>query len=110
MIDFIKNNIELIVLGAACLVDIILFLMTILKKKVNPSVDKVIAELPGFISFAEDAIKPGQGEQKKTLVLKKAWCLYKQLTGISLSVDSSIMKLFSRKIEEILETPQKKER
>lgn len=110
MIDFIKSNIDIIVLVGACLVDIILFVMPILKKKSDPSLMAVIADIPSFVSSAEAKIGSGNGEKKKLYVLDLACRTYRHLTGVAVSKDSFVYRCFSRAIEDVLFAPHKKER
>ena len=110
MIDFIKNNIEIIVLVAACIVDIVLFVMTIFKKKVNPSLDEVLVSIPEWVLAAEEKYGSGHGVEKKKYVMDLALSIYKHMTGLEVVVGSSIYRMISNTIEYVLKTPQKKER
>lgn len=108
VIDFIVENSELLILLAACLLDLILFLVGVFRKKVNPSVAEVVTKIPYFVSLAEDKFGSGQGLKKKEFVVEEACKLYEKMTDIYPNLRSAIRKVFSKAVEEVLETPQKK--
>ena len=108
IISFISEHYEAVILAAACLLDVILFLVGIFKKKKNIPLDDVLVALPGAVALVESKIGSGNGELKKKYVLDMAKALFKESTGIELSDDSKTMKFFSSFVEEILKTPTKK--
>ena len=108
MIDFIVKNYQFIALVVAALVDVILLLVAVCRKKVNPSLDEVLVSIPDFIRYAEEKFGSGNGDKKKDYVMGIALSLYKHITGFEVSKDSHIYKVISGTIENVLKTPQKK--
>lgn len=108
MLDFLRENYQLLILAFVSLVDLVLFLFALCKKKVDPSINTIIARLPSFICLAEQKLGAGMGKEKKQFVLEMACSLYKTLTGLAIEEGSSIYSIFSGAIETILSTPIKK--
>lgn len=77
--------------------------------KMDPAIERVIRCLPLFIKDAEVSLGPKCGQFKKQRVLNSALGLYEKLTGIHITCDSYIAEQFCDAIEDILNTPQKKE-
>lgn len=107
-IAFIIENKELLILAAACLLDLILFLVGVLRKKKTTPLGEVIIGIPSMIKLVEDKFGPGNGESKKETVMYMALALYKQLTGVDITANSYLGKEISSFIERCLETPTKK--
>lgn len=89
--------------------EVIFGVLLLLKKSCsNEPLHVVVEALPKLIDIAEDKFGAGTGLRKKLFVLDAAVALFKKYTGIEVSKESEIYKVFSSKIEEILKTPQKK--
>lgn len=109
--EFINSDLfKLIVLGAFCIINLILVLC---KKKpasnlIEEIFSKVVAYLPGLISKVE---RPGEGSQKKLEVVEASLALMSKLLGRQLTEDEKIHYAlkFSTQIEAILYAPTKKE-
>lgn len=108
LITFIVENHQLIILVLACVLDVVLFLVGVFKKKADPSLNSVLSQLPYFILAAEKNFGSGHGEEKKGAVMSCALALYQSLTGVEIKDGSMIHKAISDAIEEILITPRKK--
>lgn len=109
MKEFIVENYQLIILVCACLLDVLLFVLGIKKKKGFSPLNEVIAALPKMIYKAEKQYGAGNGSSKKLMVLDLALNLYKEITGVDVDYKSWIADDISSQIEMILRTPQKKE-
>lgn len=74
-----------------------------LRKKRNASLYKVVQKIPGFITEAESCLGSSHGVQKLVYVLAKIQneCV---LNGVKYDEDA-----FKYEVEQILNTPQKKE-
>ena len=108
ILNFIKENYEIIILVGACLLDLILFLVGLLRKKTRPALDVVMTGAPIYIKYAEEFIGAGKGEEKKAFVMKYLCKTYKNLTGFDLVPGSVIYDDLDKFVEKILETPTKK--
>ena len=108
IISFISEHYQLVILAAACLLDVILFLLGVLKKDKVPVTQAVIGLLPDLINKAEEIFGSGHGEEKKAWVLKAAASYYEKFSKIPTSVFSGQMAEIGLALEKILETPQKK--
>lgn len=93
------------------LVAILTFLVSMLRKKgkVDPVVEYVLTQVPDVIIAAEERVGSGNGEEKKRIVMSMIGLIYKKLTGYILKEDSKYFSLFSKYVELVLSTPQKKE-
>lgn len=108
IISFISEHYETVILAAACLLDVILFLVGFLKKKTKPSLDVVLTAAPYYIKAAEEFIGEGKGAEKKAFVMKYLVKTYKNLTGVELLPGSVIYSDLDKFVEKILLTPTKK--
>ena len=106
--NFIKENYEIIILVGACLLDLILFLVGVFKKKKTTPLGEVISYVPTMIKVAELKFGSGHGAEKKKSVMEMALLLYHRLTGVEITADSYLGKEISSFIERVLETPTKK--
>ena len=101
--EFLKNNVQILVNGAYLILAVILL---ITRKKLPKSqkltaIEPILEELPSLISWAEQAYGPQTGFSKILYVLGKIqdFCVER-----SIEYDE---KFWTKKIEEILKTPQK---
>lgn len=108
VINFIVENHEILILLAACLLDVVLFLVGVFRRKTDPSLNSVLKELPRLIFHAECKFGAGHGEEKKKYVLDVALKLYKNWTGFDISEKSFAYHVLGEAVEEILCTPEKK--
>ena len=108
LIAFIVENKELLILGVACLLDLILFLVGVFRKRDRSVLDQVIYSLPVFITKSEELYGSGHGEDKLKYCLSLALDHYFVLSGVRLSETSVFAKVLIHQIESILETPTKK--
>lgn len=108
VLSWIVENYELLILVGACLLDVVLFLVGVFRKKYDPDKNSIVAKLPDLISLAEVQFGAGHGELKKQMVLDLAVKTYKMWTGVELQPGSNVYGYFEHMIEEILRTPQKK--
>lgn len=108
ILHFIKENYEVIILVGACLLDLVLFLVGVLKKKKTTPLGQVVQVLPIMIRKAEEKLGSGNGALKKQFVMDAALNFYQRLTGVALTDDSCLADEISHAIEEILSTPTKK--
>ena len=104
VIDFIVEHYELLILLAACLLDVILFLCGVFKKKKKEPLAFVVESLPDLINLAEKS--GGLGSEKLCFVVETAKeMMYKAIGCKPSDVD---IKLIEELVEKILSTPQKK--
>lgn len=108
IISFISEHYETVILAAACLLDVILFLIGFLKKKKTTPLGQVVQLLPLLICKAEYKYGSGNGALKKQFVMDAALNFYQKLTGIALTDDSVLADEISRAVELILSTPTRK--
>ena len=108
IISFISEHYETVILAAACLLDLVLFLVGFLKKNKKVPMDVVLTAAPYYVKAAEEFIGEGKGDQKKAFVMKYLVKTYKNLTGVELSAGSVIYSDLDKFVEKILETPTKK--
>lgn len=83
-------------------------LLLLKKDKVREPLKDVLLAIPELVIKAEKSIGPGHGSDKRELVYQWACSLYKKMTGVSL-FSGFYSKRILEAIEEILETPHKKE-
>lgn len=112
VLDFIRENKELLQLLCYLIISVISTLIVILckKKKVTNELDNilkiVLANLPKIVLSAEELIGAGNGSEKKVLVLESVKeFVWKQF---SVNLPDSILSYIGERIEDILATPQKK--
>lgn len=110
ILEFLKENYQLVALIGSFFVDLVLAIICIvLKNRKDDPVLSIISDmLPGFIKEAENQIGAGHGSEKLTFVLKKVEQTYKKLTGVGLSLTGYLYRFFVNRIENILSTPSKK--
>lgn len=108
VIAFITEYHQLILMVLSALLEFIVFLVVLTRKKDNPALDMVLRELPNLISKAELKFGAGSGETKLGYVVMVASQLYEKLTGLTLQGDCAIVKKIKQCVEDILKTPQKK--
>lgn len=108
VINFIVENYQLLLIVLQALLEVVIFLTVLIKKKDNPALDMVLRELPNLISKAELKFGAGSGETKLGYVVMVASQLYEKLTGLALQGDCAIVKKIKQCVEDILKTPQKK--
>ena len=110
MKEFILENYELLILVGACILDVVLFIFGVLKRKKcsTQPLESVLFALPTFINDVEKEVGAGNGESKKLRVVNEALNFYWYLTGLKVSQTSYIAQRISEEIEKILSTPQKK--
>lgn len=108
VLSWFVENYELVILIAACILDLVLFLFGVFKKKVNDPLKEVLTRVPYLVSAAERAFGSGHGQEKKRLVIDTCISLYKKLTGLEVREGSEVFKFIDGTIESVLETPQKK--
>ena len=108
ILHFIKENYDLIILIAACILDLVLFLVGVFKKRKNSTLEDVFHMIPAAIYKTEEVVGAGNGEKKKRLVMDLACKWYKELTGVELVEGSRYWNTISEFVEEVLITPTKK--
>lgn len=108
VINFIVENHEILILLAACLLDVVLFLVGVFKKKQKAPMDVVLTAVPYYIKAAEEFIGADKGQEKKDWVMKYLSKTYKNLTGVELLPGSVLFEDLSKFVEKVLETPTKK--
>lgn len=108
--DFLVENHKLMIQILTLVFEAIVFLVLLAKKKVNPSISGIVAQLPALVGIAEEKFGAGKGADKKAYVLACASALFTKATGQVLSESSGIYKTFANAVEEILSTPQRKEK
>lgn len=108
IISFIVENHNLLILLAACLLDVILFLCGVFKKKRNISLEEILLRVPHLVFLAEQRFGKGNGDLKKKTVLGILVDMYEVDTGVKVLPGSSVYAAFEHQIEKVLETPQKK--
>lgn len=109
MKDFILDNWKDLVFLFCLVLELFFFVIGVFsKKKKEPSVfSSILACLPVLIKNAECLIGAGNGIKKLEYVLNQVNSIIKQQTGQEMN--SSERVVFTRYIEEILQTPQRKE-
>lgn len=106
VLSWLSSNYEFVVLIAACILDLVLFLFGVFKKK-EPILNVVYQKLPEFINDAESLGK--SGEEKLHYVLERAILLLCHGYGyVYEDINKSMKKRIEYAIEAILSTPQKK--
>lgn len=108
LLRWLCSNYELVILIAACVLDLVLFLFGVFKKKNQSPLDVVLKAAPYYIRAAEEFIGPDKGLDKKAFVMKYLIKTYKNLTGVDLVEKSVIYEDLDKFVEDILNTPQKK--
>ena len=108
VLSWIVEHYELLILVGACLLDIVLFLFGVFKKKSQSPLDIVLKAAPYYIRAAEEFIGAEKGADKKAFVMKYLLKTYKNLTGVDLGEHSVTYDELDRFVEDILRTPQKK--
>lgn len=107
MKDFLIENYKLIILAGSCLIELVLFAIAMFKKKRLPVLAAVLEVLPTLIVKGEGSGLKGQ--EKKEFVLNLAVSYMASLIGCDeKEINKDGREFLSEKIEEILETPQKK--
>ena len=111
MFDFIEElglSYELFIALLILLLDVVIFIITLLKKRKNlSSVYEVIdSSIPFFIKKAEEQYPIGFGDIKKELVEKAVYGLL--LDKFNITTYSKYKDYIDKSIELILSTPQKK--
>lgn len=114
-VNFFKEYGALILAGISVIVGVIAAIIKRRPKTLDDfkqAVFKVVQELPDFINLCEDQCNKlsSQGSVKKALCLTSACNALKSLLGRSLSKSEGDYAVaeFSKSIEAILSTPQKK--
>lgn len=79
------------------------------KGKEDPVGEFMYSHIPTFIREIESKIGAGKGDTKKMLVMSIIAKYYKDITGFDLVEGSYLYDDYSRFVELILTTPQKKE-
>lgn len=103
--EFLRNNVEILVNGAYLIIAVIL----LVTKKKLPKSEKITAiypiidQLPEYINKAEEDLGPKTGFSKLLFVLSK---IQTECEARRIKYDE---KFWTKKIENILETPEKKE-
>lgn len=108
MIDFIQENSELITMVLLLVVELVIFLFRIFRKKESPVLNILSDMLPGWIKDAEVQFPVGNGERKRQYVLEQVEKYYEKLTGSKIKLTGILYRSFVNRIEDILGTPQKK--
>lgn len=111
ILNILKEWSPYILSGLIVVLDVLILLLKRRPKTIDDfmsCLDKVVSALPGLISKVE---RPGDGENKKALVVAYAFSLFKKSLGRDLSDGEYNLakKAISEQIESILSTPQKKE-
>lgn len=110
ILDFIVNNWKVLVFACCFLVEIILIIISLFKKrvKVADDISSVLLQLPQFINDAESSGL--SGSDKLALVFRKCLELLEISSGLSVStLMAKYGDLILDSIEAILSTPKKKE-
>lgn len=97
---------EIVSLVSACVfavVTIIVNIVTLLKKNKKATVLQILANVPSYVSQAEQIFGSGNGQAKLQWVLTKI-----QIDSVKANVDIS-EDVVKEEIESVLQTPQKKE-
>lgn len=108
--DFCVRNWRII---ALVLVDLVVLLVTIFKKRTKVKLDgfeDVLMELPTLISKAEDIYGPKTGQEKFIYVYTAAMDLLLKKFGADVVKENNLGVVVQQSIEKILSTPTKKER
>lgn len=108
MKDFIIDNYQLLIYLVLFILELLLSIILMCKKKSDPAVQEILLELPRYIEVVEKQIGAGCGDQKLNLVLHLVRGNYEKLTGCVFKPGSTLEKFFVAAIESILSTPQKK--
>lgn len=109
MFEFLKENYQLIILIGSCILDAVLFFVAVIKKKKLPILAAVLEVLPSLILKGE--LSGLKGQEKKDFVLDLAVSYMASLIGCDeKEINKNGRVYLSEKIEEILSTPQKKEK
>lgn len=104
VISWVSSNYEIVILVAACVLDLVLFLFGVFKKNKKEPLALVLESLPDLINIAEKSGRLGQ--EKLCWVVESAKeIMYKAIGCKPSDVDC---KLIESMVEKILSTPQKK--
>ncbi len=110
MKDFIFTWYKEILFCVSVVIEFVFFIVALIKKskKQTPITLDLLELVPKYIAAAEKILGSGKGEKKRDFVLDELSKIFFNYTGHSM--DEATFKFLSKAIEEILSTPQKKEK